>query len=184
MFQVCPPCTSYLQNPSTPSVDAPPPLQPTYSNAVHHSSRFITTAAVTQQTCSQTDGCCRSITAAITTQQACSQTDKDGTATQQSHQHNSHAHQQRGAEVATLQLYQHSSDAHRQTGAEAAAGLTCHDAPQVIPHMTEIQIILCHSKVCPKGRYLFPQDEQLLHAEELCIHHALLLCYLPASSLH
>ena len=50
--------------------------------------------------------------------------------------------------------------------------------------MAEIKVVLCHCKICLKGGNLLPQDEQLLDAEELCIHHTLLLCYLPTGSLH
>lgn len=60
---------------------------------------------------------------------------------------------------------------------------TSHDASEVIPHVAEIQVILCHSKVCLKGSYLLSQYQKLLDGEELCIHHAALLGYLSACSL-
>ncbi len=60
---------------------------------------------------------------------------------------------------------------------------TSHDASEVIPHVAEIQVILCHSKVRLKGSYLLSQYQQLLDGEELCIHHAALLGYLSACSL-
>lgn len=31
---------------------------------------------------------------------------------------------------------------------------TCHDAAQVVPHVTEVQVVLSNSKVSLKGRYL------------------------------
>jgi len=60
---------------------------------------------------------------------------------------------------------------------------TSHDASEVIPHVAEIQVILCHSKVRLKGSYLLSQNQKLLDREELCIHHAALLSYLSACSL-
>lgn len=53
--------------------------------------------------------------------------------------------------------------------------LACHDAPQVISHMTEIQIVLCDSKVSLKRRYLLSQDEQLLDDKKLPIQRAAVL---------
>ena len=60
---------------------------------------------------------------------------------------------------------------------------TSHDAPEMIPHVAEIQVILRHSKICFKGSYLLSQYQKLLDSEQLCIHHAALLGYLSACTL-
>ena len=60
---------------------------------------------------------------------------------------------------------------------------TSHDASEVIPHVAEVQVILCHGKVRLKGSYLLSQYQKLLDGEELCIHHAALLGYLSACTL-
>lgn len=61
---------------------------------------------------------------------------------------------------------------------------TSHDAPEVVSHVAEVQVVLCHGKVCLKGSYLLSQYEQLLYGEQLGIHHTTLLSYLPACSLY
>lgn len=73
---------------------------------------------------------------------------------------------------------------HNQVAETACGRRTCHDASQVIPHVAEVQVVLSDGKVSFKGRYLFPQYEQLLDSEQLGIHQTTLLGQLPACSLH
>ena len=40
------------------------------------------------------------------------------------------------------------------------------------------------AKVCVKGSYLLPQDQELLYQEELPVHGSAALCHRPASQLH
>ena len=47
---------------------------------------------------------------------------------------------------------------------------TSKDAPEVIPHVREVQILLSDREVGLKGRNLLAQDEQLLDEEELPVH--------------
>ena len=47
---------------------------------------------------------------------------------------------------------------------------TSKDAPEVVPHVREVQILLSDGEVGLKGSNLLAQDEQLLDEEELPIH--------------
>ena len=47
---------------------------------------------------------------------------------------------------------------------------TSKDAPEVVPHVREVQILLGDGEVGLKGSDLLAQDEQLLDEEQLPVH--------------
>ena len=57
----------------------------------------------------------------------------------------------------------------RRAGPHAMAS-TSKDAPEVVPHVREVQILLSDREVGLKGSDLLAQDEQLLNEEQLPIH--------------
>ena len=65
---------------------------------------------------------------------------------------------------------QHTAREARYNCISIQVGRACKYSSQVIPHVGEVQVLLCDREVGLKGSNLLSKDEQLLYEEQLPIH--------------